>query len=321
MTPHVPGLALGKRPPKNAPALRLGAYLTGTVPAHPPMADHFALMTSWILGANDQFGTCGPTSVANHLLLTTRYLAGTPIWATTSAVFDLYRRSGNPDFDPATGAGDNGVDMQTMLEALLAGGIAGHTPLAFAKVDHTSLDEVRAAEYLFGGVLFGATLDQAQQHQTTSGLWDYSPSPVWGGHAFLSGRYTDPAGTAQDRTGNITWAQVVDATDAFLDQQVDEAWVIVWPELTGSIQFALGVDMAALAADYQALTGRPFPAPVPGPQPGPTPSPVPGPGRVSDAADQALADAEAAWERHPRSPHLIQHMAQAFTTWRQARGL
>src|SRR5436190_16980905 len=104
---------------------------------------------------NDQYGDCGPVSVANYIRLVTQYLTGAEVAVSQDAVFDLYRRSGNPNFDPATDADDNGVDMQTMLEALAAGGIGGgFKPVAFAKVDVTRVDEVRAAIAIFGGVLF-----------------------------------------------------------------------------------------------------------------------------------------------------------------------
>src|SRR6185295_14375671 len=104
-----------------------------------------------------------PVSVANSLKLITLTGDGTEISVTQNDVFDLYRRSGNPNFDPETGKDDNGVDMQTMLEALLKGGIGGRTPLAFAKVDAHNLDEVRAAIAYFGCVLFGVDLQVAQQ--------------------------------------------------------------------------------------------------------------------------------------------------------------
>jgi hypothetical protein len=36
----------------------------------------------------------------------------------------------------------------------------------------------------------------------------------------------------------------------------------VWPEQLGNEQFTEGIDQAALAADYQALTGRPLNLPA-----------------------------------------------------------
>ena len=66
---------------------------------------------------------------------------------------------GQSEFDPATKTGDNGDDMQTMLESLLSGGIGNGQgtrikPIAFAKVDVTSDDELSAAASIFGGALW-----------------------------------------------------------------------------------------------------------------------------------------------------------------------
>ena len=49
-------------------------------------------------------------------------------------------------------------------------------------------------------------------------------------------------------------------TEAFRTHQVEEAWVVIWPEHLGSKAFLAGVDETALAADYYSLTGREFPA-------------------------------------------------------------
>lgn len=283
--------ALGRRPPKNAPALLLGRSLTDVVPAHPNTADHLALVTDFGLYGNDQYGDCGPVSVANYIKLVTKYLTGHEVSVSQADVFDLYRRSGNPDFDPNTDADDNGVDMQTMLEALAKGGIGGgHKPVAFAKVDHTDLDEVRAAIAIFGGVLFGVDLDTAQQIQTDrGGPWDYQRTPEWGGHAVVAGKYTSSS-TAAD-VSVVTWGEVIGTTDLFLKHQLSECWVVVFDEHLGDPGFLAGVDVAQLAADYQALTGRSFPA-----QPTPTPTPVPpSPGPVVAPEDLRLADAFHAW--------------------------
>jgi hypothetical protein len=270
--PHT-GRRLGRRPPKLAPALYLGNFWTGAIPAHPASADHFAEIADWGMYANDAFGDCGPVSVANQRKLVTRYLTGAEQSVSQEDVFDLYRRSGNPDFDPATGVGDNGVDLQTMCEALVGGGIAGTKALAFAKVDVASIDEVRAAIGIFGSVLFGVHLEVAQQGQTNQGLWDsVDGSAVWGGHAVLGGKY---AGQLTDDVSVITWASVVEMTQSFEERQVEEAWVVVWPEHLGSRTFQDSISLAVLAADYKELTGRDFPVPPPVP-PVPAPDPKPG---------------------------------------------
>lgn len=303
---------LGRRPAKNAPALRLAPLLTGVVPAHPTVADHFSQVRRWFLGRNSEFGTCGPTSVANYLKLVFRYLLGEDITVTDDAIFDLYRRSGNPNFDPATGDGDQGVDMQTMCEALVAGGIQivradGRLetvkPVAFAKVNADSLDEVRAAISIFGGVLFGVDLEDAQQSQTDilPPLWDYRASLDWGGHAVAAGRYTSAA--AGSDISVVSWANIVGTTDAFCRAQLDEAWVVVLPQHLDHPAFQQGVDLAAFADAYRQLTGRQLPVPAPQPD-----------------ADHQLATALRAWTG---AKHVGANAAaaRAVRTWMRAKGL
>ncbi len=248
---------LGRRPPiPDRPRLRLGTYLRA-IPTPPASADHFAKVGQWILGGNDRYSDCGPVSVANDRLMVTTYLTSRPQVVSQADIFDLYRRSGNPTFDPATGEGDDGVVMQVMLEALLAGGVGGTRPVAFASVDHTSLDEMRAAVAIFGSLLVGVNLEVAQERQ--SGTWDYRPSGEWGGHAVMCARFSEQP----DRTGVVSWATVVDMTDAFVANQLDEAWVVIWPEHLGTRAFQEALTVDALKADYLALTGRPM-LPQPG---------------------------------------------------------
>lgn len=304
------GRRLGRRPPKRAASLKLGPLLTGVLPQIPVAADHFGQVSDWGAYANDRYGVCGPVSVANYIKMVSRALAGGEVSVSQDDVFDLYRRSGNPDFDPGTDADDNGVDMQTMLEALTRGGIGGaHQPVCFAQVDHTDLAEVRAAVAIFGGVLFGVDLKVAQQAQTDAGLWDYvARSQEWGGHAVLCGTY---------RTGqvaDVTWARVVGATDAFLSHQLDEAWVVVMPEHLGSAAFLAGVDLAAMKEGYTTLTGRPFPGVVP-PAPGPDPGPAPQPDRPYLAVDRELVAQLDHWAHgHHYGP--VAQAARSYRAWK-----
>lgn len=283
---RAPGRRLGRRAPSNRPALRLAPLLTGVVPAHPTTADHVSPVRLWTLGANDRFSTCGPTMAANYVVMVYKILLGLDVTVSDAAVFDLYRRSGNPNFDPATDVDDNGVDLQTMLGAWAKGGIdVTHadgatetvTPVAFAKVNQANLDEVRAAISIFGGGLFGVDLKTAQQTQTdTGGPWDYVRSVEWGGHAVLAGRYRSTTKGADIDV--ISWRLVMGTTDAFALHQLEEAWVAILPAHLAHPAFQAGVDLATLAADYQAETGRtlpvpPVPTPTP-PPPAPTPSPA-----------------------------------------------
>ncbi|MGH7743347.1 MAG: hypothetical protein ACREQ5_00795 [Candidatus Dormibacteria bacterium] len=329
MTPHVetmlvPGRRLGRKPrDPNRPVLKLRNYLTGVIPPHPQSVDYFSRIPAWNLGANDRFSTCGPTSLANHLLLVSTWLARSPIQVTDNDIFDLYRRSGNPNFDPATGADDNGVDMTVMLSAAVQGGLGGVHPVAFALVDDSDPEEIRAAGAIFGCVLWGADLTVAQQRQT---VWDYVPgSPEWGGHAIAAaGRYTDSPNPASDRTGLLTWAEALDATDQFITRQVTERYVVIWPWHLGTREFVTGINQTALAADYESFTGRqfpmtpPLPPPTPVPNPAPAPAPTPSPSPATDP-DAILIKNVWPW---PDGFHIGRNrvVADALKTWRTQVG-
>lgn len=248
----VPGKQLGRRPAHaDKPALLLGDFLTGAVPEHPASVDHLDPVHDFGLYGNDQHGDCGPTSVANSRILTTHFLADAEQVPTLDDVYDLYRRSGNPNFP----TDDQGVVMQDMLAEVVRDGIGGVKALGFAKVDVGNLDELDAAVAIFGFLLYGVTLEVAQQHQATQ--WDYVRSGEWGGHAVLGGAYGTPG------RGVITWGDRVEMTNAFIAHQLDEAWVVIWPEHLNNRAFLDGVDLPKFAAAYKAITGRAFPVPVP----------------------------------------------------------
>lgn len=316
----IPGKRLGMRPrdPRRQ-LLRLGDYLTGRLPTHPPKVDYFARINQWCLGRNKEFGTCGPTSFANLTLLVSTFLGDAPIRPSDDDIIDLYRRSGNPDFDPETGAGDNGVDMTVMLSAAVKDGIgAGDqtgriTPLAFALINGRDPEEVWAASALFGGTLWGCDLTQAQSQQQ---VWNTVPGDApWGGHAVLAaGRYDDQTGTRSDRTGLVSWADPsFDATDVFIQQQVSERYAVIFPWHLNSRTFIQGINLTTLAADYTDLTGRPFPSTTPTPVPTPPP-PSPGP---APAADQILVRALDPWaDTWPTTTKP----KQAYRTWKNQRG-
>lgn len=276
--------------PEDRPLLMMN-WLKG-VPSFPPVADHFGGGWQMELGMNQKYGVCGPVSCENHRRMTTKLLTGLEDRSTQDDIFDLYRRSGNPNFDPVTGRGDNGVDMATMLQACLKGGLSGDKLIGYARLADQSDPSVMAAIDVFGGVLLAVNLQAAQQAQTNQGLWDYVRSGPWGGHAVAALSYDQLKG----RVDVVTWAMRVGTTAAFRSRQLMEAWVPLWPEIvTSGKLFDAGVDYRQLAQDYQDLTGKPFPAPLPNP---PTPTPTTG-GKLTFDTDYAqktvLVTAPADW--------------------------
>lgn len=277
----------GRRAPKNAPALKFARFFAGKVPVHPTAADHLAqLGGGWQMLGNDIAGNCVAVTWANFRRLVTS-IAGAERYPDLDAVWAVYRTQ-NPGFDPGgtaemNGPGsahDQGMDVQTLLEYLVkVGGPDGVKALGFARVDPTQPDEVKAAISIFGAVWTGIVVQAANMDDFDAGRpWDYHrSSPDEGGHSVLTGGYGAPgAGPLGGDERMETWAQETSFTDRYWSRKVEETWVVIWPEHLAHPAFQEGVDLAALAADYEALTGRPFPAVVPPqPTPNPTPSPVP----------------------------------------------
>lgn len=295
---RVPGKT-GRRAPKRAPALKLARLLTGTVPEHPASADYLAALGGgWQMLGNDRAGNCCAVTWANIRRLVTTDLTAPGNYPSQDQVWEVYQTQ-NPDFDPngttdTNGPGspsDRGMDVQTLLEYLVTtGGPDGVKAVAFAAVDPRNADEVKAAIAIFGYVWTGVTVAANNQQEFTAGQpWDYDPnSPVDGGHSVVTGGYGAPgAGPLGGDERMITWAQESSFTDAFWKNSVDECWVVIWPEHLGSREFLIGVDLAALVSDYQAITGKTLPVPTP---PGPAPSPpAPAPNPEPDGLLRELA--------------------------------
>jgi hypothetical protein len=255
----------GRRPPKNAPALRLASFLSA-VPTHPAREDYLAKLLGWQMLGNDVAGDCNAVTWANLRRLVTASLA-TEHYPTQAQVWQFYQTQ-NPGFDPAgtkdtNGPGsshDQGMDVQTGLEYLHStGGPDGVKAIAFAKVDHTKLAEVEAALAIFGGLWLGIQVLAANQQEFAEGKpWtDVRGSAIDGGHAILGGGYGADIQF-------ITWAKETSFAKSFWNgvaasnPLVEEAWAVIWPEHLGTKSFEEGVDQAQLAADYQAITGSPL---------------------------------------------------------------
>lgn len=288
------------------PALKLGKYLTGIVPAHPASVDYLNTLSNWQMLGNDTYGDCVAVTWANTRRLVTAYLSteNYPSWPEVETVY----KTQNPNFPSQ----DNGMDIQTLL-----GWLTNNTPpdgvkaLGFASVDHTNVQEVQAAIALFGSIWIGIIVDNNNEIEFNSNQpWDYNPSSAQaGGHSVITGGYgASEGGRLSGDEKFITWAEETSFTDAFWANQVEEAWVVIWPEHMNSKEFLAGVDMNALAADYQQITGKPFPAVVP-----PVDTPT--------VADKALETVAGPWAAAFRDRPDLVKLQSAIKTWETAKGL
>lgn len=264
-------LKLGARPPSDKPALLFAEHLVPgvVIPQHP--VDDRVPPLVWPMDDNNKFGVCVIAAGDHARQAIYTLLVGSYTNMTEAQIFADYKTQ-NPDFDPNTGAGDNGMDIQTYLNHLVKTGVL----LGFAKVDHTNKEEVKAATYLGLAIVTGEDLTVSQQNQA---VWDYVPNDApWGGHSTTTVGYTG----SPDQDDGISWGAVFPQTQAFVQHQVTEAWFILTQAHVDHPGFRQGFDLGSFAAAYSNITGRPFPVPVPPPAPPappvpPTPTPPPPP--------------------------------------------
>lgn len=275
----------GRKPPKNAPALKLGRFLKSTaIPDHPATVDYGTKITDWKMLGNDQYGDCVAVAWANNRYLVSTYLDTKAEYPTQDQVYAFYKTQ-NPNFPNQ----DEGMEIQTALEYLQkTGGPDGVKAVAFAKLDVTNIDEIRAAVAIFGSVIYGITVTSANETEFDKNQpWDYvRNSQNLGGHGIAGTGYTPDVRF-------VTWAEETEFTDAFIQHQMEEAWVVIYPEHLGAKAFEAGIDVTQLAADFKELTGKdlpvPTPTPTPEPTPAPAPTPVPGAAPFLDSLDPVVA--------------------------------
>jgi hypothetical protein len=249
----------------------LGNFLTGIIPDHPPSEDYLNKLQDWQMLGNDQYGDCVAVTWANMRRLVSAVLAEEN-YPGMDQVIALYKTQ-NPNFPTQ----DDGMDIQTCLEYLHHnGGPDGTKVIAFARVNYSNLEEVKAALAIFGCLWLGINVQQANMTEFHRGQpWDYIPgSANDGGHSVIGGGYMS---IASNDVRFVTWGQETGFTDNFWNKQVEEVWAVIWPEQLGTAEFQEGIDLNKLAADYKALTGSDLlvtPAPQP---PTPTPEPKPSP--------------------------------------------
>ena len=246
-----PSLKLGLKDDAGRATVALKDFVTA-VPEHPIVVDDTTDVV-YQLDHNDQFGVCGPTMLDNLIRTVTTRLTGVERGLTWDQIVELYRME-NPGFDPDLPPGDpnqqdGGVDLATMLSnAVTLGFIDG-----YARIDVADDEDVRAGVYLFTAIANGVQLQVAQQAQTPSGIWYYSPSPTWGGHAVC-----EPAYEA-DGEDVITWVQRVRMAPSFLQAQRSQAFAVLLPEHREHPDFRAGFDLASFEAAFSAITDEPFP--------------------------------------------------------------
>lgn len=260
MEPNTKRFALGKRTPSNRLSLNFGEFVT-VMPSAPlvDLAPDFV----YPMDGNDSVGDCVVAGWDHFRQVVTGLLTGTQKNFTQAEIWDFYKTQ-NQNFDPngtsqTNGAGsssDRGMDIQVFLEYLVSKKLI----LGFAKIDYTNDAELRAAVYIGLGIITGVVIRNAQMgDQFNKALWDFVPtSPVEGGHCVPFAGYND----APKVTACITWAKLVQCTDAFILNQMDEAWFVLMQEHVDHPSFRNHFDLAGFSKAVSAITGGKVVIPV-----------------------------------------------------------
>jgi len=257
-------LKYGRREPKRAPALMFAQIRDAVVPQHPASYDSIAGWGGWLMLGNDREGDCVAVTWSTIRRIATR-LAGAEHYPDLAQVLEVYRTQ-NPTFDPDGSEYDNGpgsdadqgMVIQTLLEHLVkVGGPDGVKAIAFAKVDHTNLEEVKAALATFHCLWLGVNVTDANESAFPTRPWDYSRTDrVLGGHSITGTGYTPSLFEME------TWAEECGLTNTYMQKGVEEAWIVIWPEHATNLTPA---QRDALDEAFYALTDRHITWPTPTP--------------------------------------------------------
>jgi hypothetical protein len=267
-----PYYRLGWQGPTRKQLIQFDKYLTAE-PVTPVWANFMHNVRAWCGRTNFHFGTCGPNMIANLFVSWFMYAQGEQVTVTDDAIYDLYRRAGNPQFDPTTGNDDNGVDNAVLMGAMLLGSSADAgldvtradgnvqrvTISVFGQLSGTGqalIDQMKTATALFGGACIAVNLELAQQAQTVAHppVWSDIPSSgTWGGHDIFGGRYT---GYENDDEHVISWLVNVGVADGFIRARSSEVLCAVPTLALKQAPVAKGVQWSDLAGVFQQMTGR-----------------------------------------------------------------
>lgn len=273
---------LGKLPPReDIPnrMLRLSTLLRPeAMAAVPQQFDYTERVTGgYPMYRNDALGICGPAAVGHILQALSTYGQGTTVTPPQSAINQTYYDVGHyVEGEPST---DNGVVLEDLLKYWRKTGVNGNKIVAYAFVDPKNHDEVAAAIYYFGHIMYGFNVPQYAMDEFNAGQsWHIEANgdaTIIGGHAVTGGAYDLGAKTKK----SITWATVQPVDDAFYDQFADESYVVVDQEWINNVTMhtPAGLDMAGWGSVFTDLTGQPSPFPDAPPTPIPTPTPTPPP--------------------------------------------
>lgn len=236
------------------PRLTLENYVNfGTIlPATTARVDRQSKVSSWPMYGNDTIGDCTCACVGHIIQSLTAY-SGTEVTVPYSNVLALYETQG---YNPNNPSSDQGAVIQNVLQEWQSNPsiMSGHGISQFAELRSFSTSNLKEALYLFGTVYLGINVPQSAMDQFDAGEpWTYvGDTNIVGGHAIPLQEIYAP-GTL-DMFSVITWGRPQRMNRAFITNYVEEAWVVISPDLFEANQESPeGFNLAQLQADFAQL--------------------------------------------------------------------
>lgn len=295
-----PTFKTGRKPPTGAPSLKLSSLLS-VIPPHPSSYSDGALQRQWQMLGNDRYGDCVAVTWATQRRIASWMHSGQDVYPSYEEVIQVYKTQ-NPDFPNQ----DDGMVIQDLLNYLhKTGGPDGVKVVAFAQVDHTSFEQLKAATYLGQQLWLGVNVSDTNEQQFNSSLPWTVTGPVIGGHSITAIGY-DALTLGFETwagTGKLSQSYCISPSNSSLPG-LEEAWLVIWPEQAGLLTQA---QRDAFQVAYGQVTGgktiiwpanvppAPDPTPPPTPTPPPAPVPVPPPAPTPDPVKAVLAKLRELW--------------------------
>jgi len=233
--------------------LQLANYVLPELPNAPSEADFSAKVKDWGMMLNDKLGCC-TVAAPGHEIQQWTANAGSQQTPPDDSILSAYEAvSGYRPGQPET---DRGANMLNVLKFWRKTGIGGHKIGAFASVDPTNFDHIRAAIWIFGSAYLGISLPKSAQKQD---VWDVPAGGAngdgapgsWGGHA------VEVAGYSPKGVFVVTWGAVKLMTWDFFKTYVDEAYAIISQDFLANGKTPNnGFNMETLKADLKLVTGE-----------------------------------------------------------------
>jgi len=240
----------GKHPPKSDyRTLRFASYVTAKLPAPPAAVNDLTTVYQNLkvsdptvlfpMDGNDTIGDCTIAGVA-HAITVYHGKVSKKLIMPKASVLKLYYK--------LTGGVDSGLNELDVLNYWQSNKVDTEQILAFVKIDPKNHTHIQQSIQMFGGVYLGF---QVQQNcvQEFDARQPWTPGPLTNdGHAVYAVAYDGNGVTV------LTWGNTQQATWAWWDECVDEAYAILPPDAKDP-KFAPGFNLAQLQTDLQAVAG------------------------------------------------------------------